>query len=115
MFCWTDKHKTSSPVNKTKYTILILLYLRRGFKRWITDVKLEKTGIDGSCIEQMTGVKIAVDVPSERDIEKRKGATNMSSNNNSSGKNQIMNPNARDAMNQFKMEAANDQGASVSN
>ena len=32
----------------------------------------------------------------------------MSSNNNSSGKNQIMNPNAREAMNQFKMEAAND-------
>ena len=37
----------------------------------------------------------------------------MSSNNNSSGKNQIMNPNARDAMNRFKMEAANEVGVNL--
>jgi len=37
----------------------------------------------------------------------------MSSNNNSSGKNQIMNPNAREAMNQFKMEAANEVGVNL--
>ena len=38
-----------------------------------------------------------------------------SNNNNNSGRNKIMVPNAREAMNKFKMEAANDQGASVSN
>ena len=32
----------------------------------------------------------------------------MSSNNNGNGRNQIMVPNAREAMNKFKMEAAND-------
>ena len=35
------------------------------------------------------------------------------SNNNSSGKNQILNPNAREAMNQFKMEAANEVGVNL--
>ena len=30
------------------------------------------------------------------------------SNNSNTGRNRIMNPNARDAMNKFKMEAAND-------
>ena len=33
---------------------------------------------------------------------------------NRNGSNNIMVPNAREAMNKFKMEAANDQGASVS-
>ena len=36
------------------------------------------------------------------------------SNNSNNGRNKIMVPNAREAMNKFKMEAANDQGASVS-
>ena len=30
------------------------------------------------------------------------------SNNSNTGRNRIMNPNVRDAMNKFKMEAAND-------
>ena len=34
----------------------------------------------------------------------------MSNSNNNNGRNRIMNPNARDAMNKFKMEAANDLG-----
>lgn len=32
------------------------------------------------------------------------------SNNNNSGRNKIMVPNAREAMNKFKMEAANERG-----
>ncbi len=37
----------------------------------------------------------------------------MSSNNNNSGRNQIMVPNAREAMNKFKMEAANEVGVNL--
>ena len=61
----------SSPEDKAEYGIFILLYLLSGFKRWITDVKLEKTGIDENCIEQISVVKIAVDVPSEREKKKK--------------------------------------------
>ena len=37
----------------------------------------------------------------------------MSNSNNNSGRNRIMNPNVRDAMNKFKMEAANDLDVSA--
>ena len=72
MFCRVDKREPSSPEDKAEYGIFILLYLLSGFKRWITDVKLEKTGIDENCIEQISVVKIAVDVPSEREMRKKK-------------------------------------------
>lgn len=36
-----------------------------------------------------------------------------SNNSNSTGRNRIMNPHARDAMNQFKMEAANEVGVNL--
>lgn len=35
------------------------------------------------------------------------------SNNSNTGRNRIMNPNVRDAMNKFKMEAANDLDVSA--
>ena len=35
------------------------------------------------------------------------------SNNSNTGRNRIMNPNARDAMNKFKMEAANEVGVNL--
>ena len=50
-----------------------------------------------------SGVKLCSDVPSRE--TKTKGETIMSNNN---GRNKIMVPNAREAMNKFKMEAAND-------
>ena len=37
----------------------------------------------------------------------------MSNSNNNSGRNRIMNPNVRDAMNKFKMEAANEVGVNL--
>ena len=36
-----------------------------------------------------------------------------SNNNNNSGRNKIMVPNAREAMNKFKMEAANEVGVNL--
>ena len=35
------------------------------------------------------------------------------SNNSNTGRNRIMNPNVRDAMNKFKMEAANEVGVNL--
>ena len=35
------------------------------------------------------------------------------SNNSNTGRNRIMNPNARDAMNKFKMEAGNEVGVNL--
>ena len=64
----------------------------------------------GRCIVGSAGDKIDADVPSKamsKTKKDRKGETNiMSSNGNSSNK--LVVPSAREAMNKFKMEAAND-------
>ena len=64
----------------------------------------------GRRIEDFAGDKIDADVPSKaisNTKTKRKGETKiMSSNGNSSNK--LVVPSAREAMNKFKMEAAND-------
>lgn len=61
---------------------------------------------------------ICADVPSEEIRNKSETSVKerqSMSNSNNSRSNRIMVPTAREAMNKFKMEAANDQSASVSN
>jgi len=43
-------------------------------------------------------------------LNEKKEERQVMSNNNNSGRNKIMVPNAREAMNKFKMEAANERG-----
>ena len=65
----------------------------------------------GEGIERLPGDKIGADVPSKK-REKRKNIRQIKRRerimSNGNGSNKIMVPNAREAMNKFKMEAANE-------